>query len=171
MRQQDPTRRPSSIREVKNELIARQNAFIEAQKIDRLRKTVVKDSEVTDPLVNDPPAIVDVKFTCLGLSIKLSCVVSPKWVQVFQNAPLGGLMGYGPGHHAFSHDVASIQVPERLAQRVLDQFKFYLEQVNEIYARQIKQEEKSRVERARLQLAAEIQRQEGLAAVQRSLKW
>jgi serine/threonine protein kinase len=171
MRQQDPARRPSSIREIKNELISRQNTFIEAQKIDQLRKTVVKDSEATDPLVNDPPTIVDVKFTGSALNIKLSCIVSPKWVQVFQNAPLGGLLGYGPAHHGFSHDVASIQVPERLAQQVLDQFKFYLQQVNEMYARQVKQEEKSRIENERFRLAAEIQRQESLAAIQRNLGW
>jgi len=171
MRQQDPARRPSSIREVKADLLARGNSFIEAQKIDQLRNTIVKDSEVTDPLVINPPTITDVRFTGNALQIKLSQPLANNWVSTFQSAPLGGLLGYGPEYHTFQRDTASIQVPENLAQQVLDQFKYYLQQVNELYARNVTREEKQRVIANKRRLADDLARQERVAKVQGGLKW
>jgi serine/threonine protein kinase len=171
MLQQDPNRRYSSIREIKNDLVARGNDFIESQKLDQLKKTVVKESETTDPLVVDPPSIVDVQFTSSGLQIKLSQPVTNDWIHTFQNAPLGGLMGYGPERHSFRGDTASIPVPDRLAQQVINQFKGYLDIVNQIYERETKQKAKDAVLREASRLANKIAQEEHTAAIQKSLKW
>ena len=171
MRQQDPARRYASIREVKADLSVRANSFIEAQKVDHLRRVVVKDSDVTDPLVLDPPAIIDVKFTGSALDFKLSQSLSDGWISTFHNAPLGGLVGYEPGRHVFRGDIVTIQVNERLAQQIIDQFKFYLQQVNDLYSREVTEREKQRVIKEKRLLALELERQEQLIAAQKKLKW
>lgn len=171
MRQQDPAKRHASIREVKAELSARGNSFIEAQKVDRLRHVVVRDSDVTDPLVLSPPTLIDVNFTGSALEFKLSQSVTNDWISTFHNAPLGGLVGYEPGRHVFRGTTVTIQVTERLAQQIIDQFKFYLQQVNDLYSHAVKERERQRVNKEKRLLAAELERQEQLVAAQKKLKW
>lgn len=48
--QQDPNKRYASIDDLKKDLLSRRNIFISRQKIDKLRNTVVPESQVDDPL-------------------------------------------------------------------------------------------------------------------------
>ena len=171
MRHEDPRSRPQSIDAVKTQLIARRNEFVEQQKLDRFRNTVVKGSEVTDPLVNDPPRLTNVAYDGRGLSFDLSRGVSSDWIATFQNMPVGGLMGYGPEYHTFSGARGYVSVPERLAQQVIDQFKFYLQTANDNYARQVKEKNRQDQESAKYRLAAEIAEQERRAKIQSQLRW
>lgn len=140
MRQQNPSDRFQSIAIVKKELIARGNQFVEQQKLDNLRKTVVKDSQVTDSLVTDPPVLTNVVFTGSALEFSLSRRVNSNWIRTFQSLALGGLIGYTPEYHTFQGSTAQVRAPERLAQQLVDQFKFYLQNANESYARKVQQE-------------------------------
>ena len=171
MRQQDPARRPQSIREIKSFLISHKNAFIEQQKIDSLRSIVVKDAEVTDPLVHDPPTLLDVKFTGQELMFILSKAVSPAWINNFQNLLAGGLMGYGPDRHTFQGAVGRIHSTDYLAQRLIDQFKGYLSMANETYARKVNEQEAQRVRAERGRLEREAENAENLARIQSQLRW
>src|ERR1700733_3705578 len=171
MRQQDPAQRPQTIKAIKAELITRQNQFVELQKLDRLRNNVIRDSQVTDPLVTEPPSLVNVTFTGSALSFQLSKAVTMKWIGTFQNMPAGGLLGYGPEYHTFQGDTAHLRSTDRLAQQLIDQFKGYLQMANELYGRTVAQEEQTRVEREKRALASQIEHEEIRARVQSALKW
>lgn len=171
MRQQDPAQRPQSIRAVKDELISRRNSFIEHQKLDALKKAVVKESEITDPLVIDPPALIDVTFSGAELIFRLSKPLSAKWIYEFQSMPAGGLLGYTPDHHRIQGDTVRLSAPDRLAQQLVDQFKTYLDMANQLYSQLITREEENRVRKERASLAAQTQQEEARMRVQQSLRW
>ena len=171
MRQQDPLLRPQSIREVKAQLIARENEFVEQQKLDRLRNTVVKESEITDPLISDPPHLVNVVYTGSGLEFELSRTVNSDWVYVFQNMPVGGLLGYGNHNHSFNGAKAFINARDNLAQQLIEQFKGYLQTANETYAQEVVKKKREAEQRARAKLASDIAEQERRAKVQSQLRW
>ncbi|MEO7028096.1 MAG: serine/threonine-protein kinase [Acidobacteriaceae bacterium] len=171
MRRQDPTERPQSIAAVKRDLMAQQNTFIETQKLDALRHIVVKDSEVTDPLINEPPELIGVKFTGSELIFQLSTPVNSKWIQTFQHMPMGGLLGYGPDFHTFQNNTGHVRATEQLAQRLIDQFKLYLRTANQIYARDVQAEETNRIQMERSRLSSQIKQEENLARIQDVLRW
>jgi len=171
MRQQEPAQRPQTIREIKAELIARQNQFVEMQALDRYRNTVVRESEVSDPLVTEPPSLIHADFTGSSLSFTLSTALTSKWIYTFQNMPAGGLIGYTPEYHTFRGNSAHVKASARLAQQLIDQFKSYLQMANDLYARNVVQEEKARIEKERGVLASKIESEEARARVQNNLRW
>ncbi len=58
MIQQQRDGRLQSVRKVKEELIGRGNHFVELQTLNRLKREVVPESSVSDPLIEDPIQIV-----------------------------------------------------------------------------------------------------------------
>jgi serine/threonine protein kinase len=63
MRQNSPDKRPASVAQIKNMLIARGSEFVQQQKLDLLRNTVIPANEISDPLVNDPIHVVDADYS------------------------------------------------------------------------------------------------------------
>jgi serine/threonine protein kinase len=59
---QSPANRPVSIDEVKKNLIGHENDYISRQRLDQLSKTVVPETEISDPLVINPIAILEVDY-------------------------------------------------------------------------------------------------------------
>ncbi len=90
MRQNSPNKRPISLSEVKNLLIARGNDFVQQQKLDALRQTVIPTSQVSDPLIDDPIHVTGVAYRNGDLIFTISQSPNGRWLQRFQN--MGGAM-------------------------------------------------------------------------------
>lgn len=171
MRQQDVSHRPASIAEVKKVLIGQRAAFVEAQKLDTLKRVVVKDSSITDPLVRNPPKLVDVNVRPEHLEFVVEPYPTADWIIVFMKMPAGGMVGYMPENHRFRNPGVNISCRLDLAQRLVDQFKGFLAQANQIYALQVEQNERARISKERAVLAAQIQQEQTIAKVRNNLKW
>jgi len=78
MLRQDPNGRPQSIEHVKNQLIGRGHEFLEKQRLDALKRTVVSTKEVTDPLISDPLRLVAAQWDDGNLTLKLSQPVNER---------------------------------------------------------------------------------------------
>ena len=93
MIQQDPSARFSSVREIKQRLSVLQKTFLSQQKISELSGEVVPESEIDDPIVADPPKLIDFDWTDGALTLILSCPVNDKWVQASGKWGLTALCG------------------------------------------------------------------------------
>ncbi|MGE0357191.1 MAG: serine/threonine-protein kinase [Burkholderiales bacterium] len=137
MIQQNPANRPSTIEEVKKELIGRKNAFVALQEYDAATKKVVPAAQ---PPEFRPLALVGFDYVNGTLTLKLSGNVQRGWAQEFQH-PRGGhseVMGYGPERFQIRGDTITIGVPhdERLIQRIIDNAKSYVAAANRGYIEQ-----------------------------------
>ena len=59
MLSQDPAARPSSMRDIRQELNARRNEFLSHQRVSALKQTVISEAEIDDPLAEIPPTVID----------------------------------------------------------------------------------------------------------------
>ena len=77
---QSPSERPSSIAQIKRQLIARKNDFVSQQRISSLRKTVIPEGELDDPLIIDPIRLVGADYDRSGrLIFQLSQPLNEIW--------------------------------------------------------------------------------------------
>ena len=85
MIRQKATERPATISRVKEELIARGNRFVEFQRLEALKKQVVPESEVDDPVIGDPIRPVEAEGYSDGvLTIRLNRAINAKWEACFR---------------------------------------------------------------------------------------
>jgi serine/threonine protein kinase len=127
MIQQDPSARPSSIDEIKKELIGRKNQFIARQRLDAKRGEVVSSAE--------PDKVAPLKVNSLdyqngNLIFKLNRKPEVGVIQWFKNpkGSYGQLIGYGPEAFVFYGDEAKISnVRENSVQDIVNFFKQYLD--------------------------------------------
>ena len=154
MIQQDPSARFSSVREIKQRLSVLQKTFLSQQKISELSGEVVPESEIDDPIVADPPKLIDFDWTDGALTLTLSRPVNDKWVSALRNmGSYSSLWGKGPEYFRFFGDRAIIDARESEVQGVIDHFKDWLPKANAVYAREIawEKEEAQREQYKRLQ--------------------
>lgn len=96
MLRQSPSARPQSIEVIKRELIGRKQEFVTRQRISELKATVVPVTDLDDPLIADPPRLVDFDWDQGTLTLFFQRPVNPKWIQALNN--MGGyrsVMGKG----------------------------------------------------------------------------
>jgi serine/threonine protein kinase len=131
MAQHSPDNRPNSIDDIKRILIARNNDFVSRQKLDNLKKAVVPSTAIEDPLVEDPPRVVELDIKGDVLRIILSQFVSGDWVRLFR-APrsIAFMQGTEPACWQFQGDTASVRLPRHIidsyTQKIVDHFKDYV---------------------------------------------
>ena len=134
MLKQSPAQRPSSIGEVKRVLIGRQNDFVQQQKLSQLKQAVIPDTEIDDPLVLDPPKLVDAKWDNGSLILRLSRSVNTQWVNCFHNP--GGhtaILGKGPETFRIGGNIATIDSEGREAEALVNYTKEYIAMANRNY--------------------------------------
>jgi serine/threonine protein kinase len=150
--------RPASVEIIKNELGGRRNVFVERQELDRLKRTVVRVSEVTDPILEDPIRVIGRDWDRNVLTLKLSQPVNADWTQALQYGAYSksSLLGKGPENVRLSGDTATVQARADEAQQVIDYFKSWLGPAHQIYAQQRERETKDRVRRQREAVEQEI---------------
>jgi serine/threonine protein kinase len=140
MLRQDPEARPS-IDGVKKELIARKALVLSTQKIDRLSGAVVSEGTIDDPLVVDPPRIVDVDYGPELLTFRLSAQPNGKWIEAFRNqGNFTSFMRRGPSTARVAADYVQINTAENEVEQQVVYFKQWLENANRIYKEQVQKE-------------------------------
>src|SRR5260370_10993903 len=165
MLRQDPAERPASLEAVKNEIIARGRTFVEKQHLDRLKSAVVPVTEVDDPLITDPPHLVDAHWDAGSLTLKLSRTVNQQWVWALQHmGTYHAVSGKDPVAFAVSGDPATIGAQPTQVQEIVNAFKSWLPVVNRLYADraagQLRQAADSETKRLQAAIsAAELQEQ------------
>jgi serine/threonine protein kinase len=171
MLRQDPASRPS-VGDVKRSLIARGNEFLSVQRLNSLKSEVIPETEVDDPVVRNPIALVDADYREGTLIFKLSAAPPPNWIVAFQN-PRGSfsyLQGAGPGYFSFRGNEARVGLgQETLAQRLVDYTKSYIDLANRRYAEAVIADHRQRLQAEREALrkivAEEERRQRILAGI------
>jgi serine/threonine protein kinase len=161
MIQQLPEQRPDSVTKLKEELIARGNQFVRLQHLDQMKKEVVPESDITDPLIADPVRLVEKEDYRNGtLTLRLNQAVNDKWVECFQKRSTRFSANVSSALVSFHRDRVNIIVTEHFVQEGVRFVKEYLQLANEEYAAQVKQESLKEIERRRAALRTKIAQEE-----------
>lgn len=162
-----PADRFGSIADVKNELTARSNIFVQQQKIDALRNTVVPASDIADPLVLDPPRLESIDVDGGRLVFRLSKEPSDAWENTFKG--ISGVQFYinqGPRNFFFSGRSASINMlNDNQGQALTNNFKTYLAKAIEEYETQVREKQRQSEHDSRLRLRAAVEAEDRRLAI------
>jgi serine/threonine protein kinase len=161
MIQQEPEQRPDSVTTVKEELIGRGNQFISLQRLDKIKNEVVPESEINDPLVNDPIRLVEKEDYRKGvLVVKLNRAVNDKWVACFQNRATRFSSNVSSAMVVFRGDRVHIMVAEHFLQEGVRFVKKYLMPANEDYAAQVRLEHLKEIEQRKAAQRSRVAQEE-----------
>lgn len=152
--------RYSSIESVKRELIGRQQEFITRQRLSRLRDVVVPTTDLDDPLVIDPPRLVDFDWNDGVLELKFQRPVNQKWTQALGKSARRSVLGKGPEAFSFSGATARISANGREVQQIIDYFKQWIPQANQLYEETLRREKREAEKAERERIQREIQKEE-----------
>lgn len=131
----EPTRR-LSITEVKRELIARGNEFLSIQRLNALKTTVIRETEIDDPFLANPIAIQAIDFKAETLYLTLNALPPAKWIAAFHGSgSRSGFASHGPDRFVFLGRLAHLRVARGTDPLQLVEFaKGYVEAANRHYA-------------------------------------
>ena len=170
MIQQEPSRRPNSIDEVKKGLLKRQNEFIALQRLDEKKREVVPAYQPDEVA---PIDIGNIDWDGETLTIKLTRVPEQGWVNRFQQ-PLEGysaVSGKGPQAFRFNDNKAQIRSPERQVQALVEHFANYLGMATRGYQRDLQAAADTRRAQEQERLRREQVMAEARTRVLRNLKY
>jgi serine/threonine protein kinase len=178
MVRQSPTDRPSSIAEIKRELIARGNDFVLQQRLSQLKNAVIPENAVDDPIFANPITVGGVTYSDDGrLEFELNRAPTPSWIYTFQNlGSYSALMGSEPIRFEFRGARALVPVVGNQVgamQMVANHFKNYVQATNENYMAELIKTQKRNVEAQRKALRDQIaveEAQQRLRAAAKSIK-
>jgi serine/threonine protein kinase len=172
MMQQDPNRRPQSIREIKEELIARGHEFVILQRLNEAkRQVVVPESDVDDPIINDPIRVVDtIDYVDGILLLKLNQAVNTQFNNCFQNSVSHFTVNPSSATLSLRGNIAEIRVSERFIQEGVNFLKEHLAAANGAYAARVRQEHLHRIENSRAALKAELAQAEERARMLQGIR-
>jgi serine/threonine protein kinase len=162
MVRQSASDRINSIDQIKQQLIARQNEFITRQKISELKKQVIPQSALDDPLVNDPVSLIGLDYDGTNLILKLNHDVSkyPHWIPTFKSiGNYSAILGKDPSRFTFVNDKALIRAEEHDVQQLVKYFKDYLVRTTKDYEKKLLgfQRRKEAEDRHRLEAQIEVE--------------
>lgn len=166
MVQQSPEARLASIQSIKQQLIAKKNDFISLQRVDNLKKTVIPNFQVSDPLLENPLELIGFDTNLESFQFDLNQTPPNKWVEIFVNRyEHDGLIGAMPsdyrfkGNRAYLSANANLQYPSSV-QLIIDRFKYYAARTNEEYKNLIISESKNRERQFKEQLQKQLEAEE-----------
>jgi len=171
MLRQSPAERPASIDVIKQQLIARKNEFITRQRLSALKETVIPVTDIDDPLVLDPPRLVNVDWDKGVLALFFQRPVDSKWVEALWNmGSYTSAMGKDPNRFKFNKERATIDAQEHEVQGIINHFKDWLPQAQRVYENMLRREKREAEEKQRARLKADIEQQEQRQRVLSSIK-
>ena len=171
MMRQSPGDRIESIEKIKNQLIGRKKEFIMRQRISELKDTVVPVTELDDPLIADPPRLVNVDWDRGSLTLFLQQPVNEKWAWALRNmGSHTSLVGKGPEYFKIQGDKAIIDATENEVQKIIDYFNGWLPKANRAYEQRIRREKEEAEKKQRKELEREIAEQEARQRVLKNIK-
>ena len=171
MMRQLPQDRIDSIEMIKNQLIGRKKEFITRQKISQLKGTVVLITELDDPLIADPPRLVNVDWDRDKLTLFFQQPVNEKWVWALQN--MGGYSSVsrkGPEAFRISGNEAVISATEDEVPRIIHHFNDWLPRANTVYEQRIRREKEEAEVKQRKEMERQIAEQEARQRVLKNIK-
>jgi serine/threonine protein kinase len=161
MVQQRPEQRIQSVSKVKQELIARGTTFVNLQRLDTLKKQVVPESEVSDPIIADPIRVVEkVDWRDSTLALRLNQPINAKWEQCFRFRATSYSANFSDANISFTGDRVAIRVDEHFLAHGLQYLQQYIPAANEEYAAQVKQEHRQQIAQRRAELEKRVREQE-----------
>lgn len=135
MIKQKSTQRYESIEKIKWELLSHETLHVNMQRLEKTKNEVVKDPEVDDPLVSDPVLLTGFDWDNGVLTLMLNRTITKKWIQSLLNMSRHtSLLGHGPEMFNFAGDKATIGAREEDVQSIIDHFKDWLPNANQVYA-------------------------------------
>lgn len=172
MLHQSAEERPASIEEVKQQLIGRKQEFVTRQRISELKQTVVPVTDLDDPLIIDPPYLINFDYKQEVLSLFFQRPVNAKWINELRKMRSShtSVMGKGPERFSFSGDKAIIPAQESDVQQIIVFFKEWLPIANRRYEETVRREKQEAEEQQRKQLQKEIEEQERRQRVLESVR-
>jgi eukaryotic-like serine/threonine-protein kinase len=161
MIRQQPHERLQSIRQVKETLISLGHRFIEFQRLDALKKEVVSETDLIDPIVLDPIRPIQ-KLDYAGeiLSLRLNQKMNEKWEKCFRARATAYNTNFHQGMINFSGDIAYLRVNEYHAPLAYNMFKQFCESANDEYLKVVTEEHREELNRQKGELFAARVRQE-----------
>lgn len=170
MIQQDPNSRPSSIDDIKKELIGRKNQFIARQELDKSRNKVVSANE---PDMIAPLRLLSADYQNGKLILELDRSPEGGIIQWF-NDPQGAFTAttnYDPTYFSFSGNKALINIRnENSVQNIINSFKQYLEIAGNYYQTFIEEQARKKEQEMKKQLEREIAEREKRESILKNIK-
>jgi len=163
MMQQRPEQRIPSVARVKQELIGRGISFANLQRLDLLKKQVVPESEISDPIIADPIRVVekvDWSVSESTLTLRLNQPINPKWEQCFRYRATSFSANFSQANIRFNGDRVFIHVNEHFLPQGIQYLYQYIPPANEEYATQVTQEHRKEIEQKRGELQRRVREQE-----------
>lgn len=161
MLQQRPEQRLQSVTKVKEELIGRGNEFIQLQRLGALKKQVVPESDLSDPIVSDPiRAVEKLDYRNGTLTLKLNQPVTKRWEECFRFRATGFSANVSSAMMSFQGDKVFIRVNDHFVPSAVEYFKQYCAAANEEYAARVRQEHQKEIERRRAELKQRVAEEE-----------
>lgn len=171
MLRQSADERPASIEIVKQQLIARKNEFVTRQRINELKQTVIPVTDIDDPLILDPPRLVNFDYDSNMLTLIFQHPVNQKWISALYNMDgYSSYLGKEPTRFSISGDKACINASEHEVQQIIDSFKSWFPTANRKYEEMIRKEKIETEEEHRQQLQREVEEQERRQRVLKNVK-
>ncbi len=166
MLQQQPEQRIQSMTRVKQELIGRGNEFIRLQQLETLRKQVVPETELNDPILSDPIRAVEKQDYSNGvLVLRLNRRVNDVWQQCFRLRATAFSSNVSSAMMSFQDDKVLIRVNDHFVPQAVEFFKQYCAAANEEYVARIKREHQEEIERRRAALRSQVLAEENSARI------
>ena len=126
MLRQAPEERPPSIADVKALIQKYQSEADSLQRLSAISGTVIKASEIDEPLALEPPKLIDADWNQGQLTLTLDRPVTPDWIRALQGINATFLMGKDPRAFTFRGDHAIIDAREHEVQQLINYFKAWL---------------------------------------------
>jgi serine/threonine protein kinase len=163
MLRQTPGERPGSIAEVKHLIERHMAEAVSLQKLSQIDGTVIKSTEVDEPLAETPPKLIGAGWDGGILTLTLDRPVTPRWVFALQRMrSFASVLGKDPHNFNFSGAQATVRAGEHEVQAVIDNFKAWLPMASSTLKAQLQEaaqrDEATRRENLRREKEAEEQR-------------
>lgn len=155
-----PDKRPQNIDEIKKIWEALGIESDIRQKLSKLKGTVIPDSELDDPLVNDPVRLVGIDYRDGHLILKLNQTVNKQWYGCFKKTRdrVGYTDDTDPDKFIFSYKMPEAEIPanERYVEEIIDYFKKYLENTNKHYEDEVRERKRIKDDQERAKLREKV---------------
>ena len=171
MMRQSPQERPASIAEVKGLIQRHQSETVALQKLSALDGSVIKSTQIDEPLAEVPPRLINVDWRNGVLTLFLDRPVHQGWINAFKRmTSYRSVLGKGPQVFSFDRDQAIVDAGEHELQLIINYFKEWLPRASETLKQQLEQEARRQEAQRREHLAREQAAEEQRLRVLRSVK-
>ena len=171
MIRQNPDERPATIADVKGLIQKHKFEAVSLQKLGQIEGTVIKATEVDEPLAETPPKVVSAHWDRGRLTLTLDRPVTPEWADALRTlGSYSSVLGKGPNSFTLSGDQASASAREGEAQLMIDHFKTWLPAASQSLKSSLEQDARRKEESRREELRREREAEEARLRVNRNLR-